>query len=284
MTHRRSILTRRRFLAGIGAASLLTGFYVWQIEPHWIEITRRDLPLPGLPRHLAGLTLVQISDLHIGHQVSDDYLRSVFDRVRDLRPDFVVHTGDLVTYDSPDVQNQARKLMGAFPTGRLGTYGILGNHDYGPDWNRTHIAQANTEILAQAGCVPLRNVVTENHGLHFAGLDDYWSPNFAPESVLPQLPRRDPVLVLSHNPDTCDLPDLWDDFHGWVLAGHTHGGQCKPPFLPPPLLPVKNKRYTAGAYTFGPDRHLYINRGVGHLLQVRFNVRPEITCFRLTPA
>jgi predicted MPP superfamily phosphohydrolase len=47
---------------------------------------------------------------------------------------------------------------------------------------------------------------------------------------------------------------------------------------------VKNKRYTAGAFAFGPGRQVYINRGVGHLLQVRFNVRPEITCFTLRPA
>lgn len=282
-THR-PVLTRRRFLTATGTAILLTGFYAWRVEPHWIEVVHRDLPLPGLPAELAGKLLVQLSDLHIGHQVSDDYLRSVFDRVRDLQPDFVVHTGDLVTYNSPNVQAQARQVMKTFPTGRLGTYGILGNHDYGPDWNRAHIAQANTKILAEAGCLPLRNAIIENHGLHFAGLDDFWSPNFAPRTVIPHLPKNAPTIVLSHNPDTCDLPGLWDDFQGWVLAGHTHGGQCKPPFLPPPLLPVKNKRYTAGEFSIGPGRHVYINRGVGHLLPFRFNVRPEITCFRLTAA
>ncbi len=29
---------------------------------------------------------------------------------------------------------------------------------------------------------------------------------------------------------------------------------------------------------------MYISRGVGHLLRVRFNVRPEITLFRLESA
>jgi predicted MPP superfamily phosphohydrolase len=69
-----------------------------------------------------------------------------------------------------------------------------------------------------------------------------------------------------------------------VLAGHTHGGQCKPPFLPPPLLPVRNRRYTAGEFAVAPGRTLYINRGLGHLIQVRFNVRPELTLFTLERA
>ena len=78
------------------------------------------------------------------------------------------------------------------------------------------------------------------------------------------------------------MDDLsWEGYTGWVLAGHTHGGQCKPPFLPPPVLPVKNRRYTSGEIAVDSGRTLYISRGVGHLLKARFNVRPEITLFTL---
>jgi predicted MPP superfamily phosphohydrolase len=58
----------------------------------------------------------------------------------------------------------------------------------------------------------------------------------------------------------------------------------KPPFLPPPLLPVKNKRYSAGLFELEQGRTLYINRALGHLWQVRMNVRPEITVFELQQA
>jgi len=88
------------------------------------------------------------------------------------------------------------------------------------------------------------------------------------------------TIALSHNPDTVDRAG-WGWHRGWILSGHTHGGQVKPPFLPPPLLPVENKRYTAGEFSLSDGRRLYINRGVGHLLRVRFNVRPEVTIFRL---
>ena len=50
------------------------------------------------------------------------------------------------------------------------------------------------------------------------------------------------------------------------------------------MLPVKNKRYTSGEFELSGNRRMYISRGVGHLLQVRFNVRPEIAVFRLQRA
>ena len=89
-------------------------------------------------------------------------------------------------------------------------------------------------------------------------------------------------LLLCHRPEGF-VPAAARGFH-LTLSGHTHGGQCKPPFLPPPLLPVRNRRYTAGQFDLGDGRKLYINRGVGHLLRVRFNVRPEVTVFTLTHA
>lgn len=89
--------------------------------------------------------------------------------------------------------------------------------------------------------------------------------------------------MLCHNPDACDLP-VWNGFSGWILAGHTHGGQVRPPFLPAPILPVKNRKYDQGKIELDQGRTLYINRALGHLIPIRFNVRPEITLFTLTQA
>src|SRR5262249_20646942 len=92
-----------------------------------------------------------------------------------------------------------------------------------------------------------------------------------------------PSIVLCHNPDACDLP-LWYDVRGWVLAGHTHGGQCRPPFLPAPIVPVRNKRYAQGEIALTGGRTLYVSRGLGYTTRVRFNVRPEMTLFTLEAA
>jgi predicted MPP superfamily phosphohydrolase len=137
--------------------------------------------------------------------------------------------------------------------------------------------------MRAVGVQILRNEATEVAGLQVAGLDDLWAHRFDPARALASLDRSRASIVLSHNPDTVDLP-VWIGYEGWILGGHTHGGQCKPPFLPPPLLPVKNRRYTAGEFELSGNRRLYISRGVGHLLQVRFNVRPEVTIFQLQSA
>jgi predicted MPP superfamily phosphohydrolase len=117
-------------------------------------------------------------------------------------------------------------------------------------------------------------------GLDLVGLDDWWARQFHPETALGYRDPQKPAIVLSHNPDTADEPG-WLGYRGWILCGHTHGGQCKPPFLPPPLIPVRNKRYTSGEIEVARGRRLYIGRGVGHTAMVRFNVRPEVTVFEL---
>jgi predicted MPP superfamily phosphohydrolase len=79
------------------------------------------------------------------------------------------------------------------------------------------------------------------------------------KAALARVERGRPTVVLCHDTDAMDVP-MWEGIEGWVLAGHTHGGQCRPPFLPPPVLPVRNSRYSSGA----------------------FDVRPEVTLFTLT--
>ena len=225
---------------------------------------------------------MQLSDLHIGPDVSDGYLRDTFQRVTVLNPDIVVYTGDFVSYQAT-IFAHAERISAHLPQGRLATVGILGNHDYGLDWSQWEVANRLTSIFRTAGVQVLRNQIAEVSGLQIVGMDDLWAGQFRPVQALAKVDPSRAVLALSHNPDTVDRFG-WDDFHGWILAGHTHGGQCKPPFLPPPLLPVKNRRYTAGEFALSGDRRLYVNRGVGHLLQVRVNVRPEITVFDLQTA
>jgi predicted MPP superfamily phosphohydrolase len=272
--------SRRRFLcvAAAGSAAAV-GLYTWRIEPHWLEIVRRPLAVRRLPPRLAGRTLVQISDVHVGPRVSDDYVLETFARVAVLQPDFVLFTGDFISHHD-GWQKQVRAIYPHFPKGRLATLAVLGNHDYGRNWAHPEVARELVDVVQPFGITVLRNEVREVEGLQIAGLDDLWGGGFRPAVPLRGLDPRRASLVLSHNPDTVDLP-VWGDYDSWILSGHTHGGQCKPPFLPPPLLPVRNRRYTSGEFALSGDRRLYISRGVGHLLQVRFNVRPEVTVFEL---
>ena len=210
-----------------------------------------------------------------------DYLMASLDRVRDLRPDILVITGDFVSYWGAGTFPQLDRVLSRLPRGARATLAILGNHDYGRGWSQADVADKVTARVTGLGVEVLRNERSSVDGLEIVGLDDFWGPRFFPQRVLDGRDPAKPALVLCHNPDAVDLP-VWGGFQGWILAGHTHGGQCKPPFLPPPILPTKNKHYTSGEFDLGDGRRLYINRGLGHLIQVRFNVRPEITAFTLT--
>jgi len=254
--------------------------YTFGVEPHWVETVERLLPIRSLPPSLAGRRLVHISDLHVGPQVESEYLIESLRSIASLEPDILAITGDLISYRGPEQFTQLRRVLGALPRFRLGAVAVLGNHDYGANWAEPRVAERVADELTRAGVRVLRNEAVNVYGLRIIGLDDLWASRFDPFLVQAELSDRSASLVLCHNPDAVDTVG-WGEYQGWVLAGHTHGGQCKPPFLPPPLLPVENRRYTAGEISIGDGRTLYINRGLGHLLQVRFNVRPEITLFTL---
>lgn len=229
---------------------------------------------------MIGKTLMQISDVHVGNRFDYSYIIDSFKKAQKLNPDFVVYTGDYVSYEDETQFKQLDEVLRHVVKGKSGTVGILGNHDYGKDWAEQKVANKITAQLESAGVKMLSNTQIEIEGLNIIGFDDYWALNFAPEKVMNNYDPEKANIVLCHNPDVCDL-DVWQDYQGWILSGHTHGGQCKPPFLDPPILPVKNKRYNSGIIDLYDGRTLYINRALGHLWQVRFNVRPEITIFEL---
>ena len=273
----------KRSLLGVGAASLGVGLYTWQVEPYWLEFVHETMPIKQLPPDMIGKTIMQISDVHVSNRFDLNYLIDAFETAKTLEPDIVVYTGDYVSYEDHAQFEQLKHVFAHAPIGKLGTVGVLGNHDYGHGWAQQNVADTITELLEKAGIAILKNAQTTIAGLTIIGLDDYWGLNFDPLSILNDYNPNGANLVLCHNPDACDK-DVWNGYQGWILSGHTHGGQCKPPFLPPPILPVKNERYTAGKIDLYDGRMIYINRALGHLIPVRFNVRPEITLFHLQKA
>jgi predicted MPP superfamily phosphohydrolase len=278
---RRQWLKRAAGAVTAAAAGVLIDTFF--IEPHWLDVVQRDLPIANLPAHWEGRILVQISDVHVGARVSDSFLIRSFERVAAFDPDVVVVTGDFISISRDGLlpAGQARRIYEHIPKGKLATLGIPGNHDYGLSWSDPDAAQTVQEILADCGLRMLRNERVDLDGLEVIGLDDLWAQRCDGHKAFADSNAQRARLALCHNPDAADR-DIWEGFQGWILSGHTHGGQCKPPFLPPPLLPVSNRRYTAGEFDLSDGRKMYISRGLGHLLPVRFNCRPEITAFRLT--
>lgn len=283
-------LTRRKFIV---RGALLTlgglGIYAFGIEPRWISVEYHDLPIAGLPETLNGTTAVQLSDTHVGSRVNDSYLLSQFDFVKSLQPEFVFFTGDFLDNSSKWHLKKGLNLLDQFPRGSIGNACVLGNHDFGSNLADVNANAANTKELARqfnaAGLNLLREESIDLGGLRIGGLNDYWFGDFNPaaaSNVIAEV-AKGPSIVLSHNPDTVDLP-IWDGYESWILCGHTHGGQCRFPLVGAPICPVQNKRYLSGFYEVDGGHKLYINRGIGHTRRVRFMARPEITVFTLKSA
>jgi len=279
--------SRRAFLRSAALAALAgatTGLYSCKVEPRWVDWNARNMHFPELPERLRGRLLMQVSDFHVGPRVETDYVRDTLLRARDHDPDWVVFTGDFVTWRGDWVLSELERALDGTVRGRHGTFAVLGNHDYGRRWDDHGIARAIEALLVRQGIQVLRNRWVASNGMIFAGVEDYWSRRHNLWQALAGRPEG-PTVMLTHNPDMVNRSG-WGNFRGWVVSGHTHGGQVRLPLLGTPILPVRDRRFSSGLVELDQRRHLYINRGLGHSYQIRLAVRPEVTLFALgqTPA
>jgi len=132
------ISRRKLFKYGSASAaglSFMAGFYTWQIEPFWLEFVQKKMPIKNLPDHLVGKTLMQISDIHIGNRFDYQYIIDSFIEAQQLQPDYVVYTGDYISYEDQAQFVQLDQVLPYAVKGKEATIGILGNHDYGTGLN-----------------------------------------------------------------------------------------------------------------------------------------------------
>lgn len=283
MAFSRQQVNRRQFCwratKATAAVVAATPVYAWRLEPHWVDYQHQTMTLPKLPKHWHGKRLVQISDLHVGPIVDEVYLRSVLREVAAIEPDLLLITGDFMTckygervYDTTEVM---REVAGIAPS-----FSVLGNHDYGRGFRQTKTAAELTDSLQSIGIRVLRNEVEELAGLQIGGMDDLWSRRCKIQQTVEKFDRTRPAIVMCHNPDCVDRTG-WLDYRGWILSGHTHGGQCRLPGHGAIYAPIRNYDYIAGRVDLEEGRVLYVNRGIGYKKRVRFLSRPEVTVFTL---
>jgi len=234
------------------------------------EITKHRIRLDVLPASFNGLRIVQLTDIHFGVFLPEVLLRQAVQMVNELEPDLVALTGDFVTYSRAYIEPVAEILAGI--DSKLGTYAVLGNHDFRVG------AQEVAQALKNRGIEVLRNRHTRltRHGdaLFLAGIDDwYYRPDLP--RALKGIPKPCPTILLSHNPAIIraaarvGVP--------LVLSGHTHGGQINLPFLGNIWGRSKEQlKYKVGWARLGPTQ-IYVSRGIGTIvLPVRFRCSAEI--------
>ena len=267
-----------QLVVGLAAFVTVVGFAGARRRARIVSV---EVPLANLPPALHGFSIAQISDVHVGSQIKQQYVDAIVDAVNGLDADLIAVTGDLV---DGSVHDLSRHIA---PLGRLsarhGAFLVTGNHEYYSG------ERAWTAEFTRLGLrVLLNEHVVVRHGgapLVVAGVTDYSAHHFNPEQ------RSDPVaallgaptdagarILLAHQPRSASAAatagfDL-------QLSGHTHGGQ----FWPWNLFVRLQQPFTAGLHRLN-NLWIYISRGTGYWGPPnRFGAPSEITLLRLVTA
>jgi len=250
-----SKITRRKFL-GLTALTLpaVFGANASFIDPTFLRVTK--LNLPGGP---GDCRFVHFTDFH--HKGDAVYAAEVVRTINELEPEFVCFTGDVV-----EDARFAPEALGFIRQIRAPVYGSPGNHDY---WSRVSFPEFERAFGATGGAWLVdRSIVLPKHDLELTGMAVRGIHAF----TSPRASRR---VLLMHYPEMAS--QLHEHRFDLILAGHSHGGQVRLPFLGALIVPHGVGPYDLGYYDT-PGGPLYVNAGIGtYRIPVRWNCPPEIT-------
>lgn len=259
------------FLLTVATASY--GFF----EAGSIRSERVIITSPKVPREVGTLTIVQISDVHVGLIVREGRLKKILREVKRAQPDILVSTGDLVDGQIDNLGKLADLLKDVNPP--YGKFAVTGNHEF-----YAGLDQA-VNFIEEAGFTMLRGEAQDAAGfMTIVGVDDPTGRRFgllhgaSERALLAGLSRGRFTLLLKHPPvvekEVLGLFDL-------QLSGHTHKGQIFPfNYFSKLFFP-----YDAGLVHLPRHSTLYVSRGSGTWgPPIRFLSPPEVTVITLVNA
>ncbi|MFL5321940.1 MAG: metallophosphoesterase [Myxococcaceae bacterium] len=228
-----------------------------------------------IPPSLDGIRIGHLSDIHVRTGVRHHRLHLAVEMMNSLRPDFVVLTGDYVCLSPrplPELTAALKKL-------NMPAYATLGNHDHWSDADQVRAA------LRAAGVDVLTNehrVLRFGHqDLHLVGVDDSVTKHDDPQAAFEGVPANATKLVLSHDPKSADKLHAYNP--ALIFSGHTHGGQVFVKRLTPFVSRKIGIKYLAGFFEVN-GALVYVTRGLGAGIPVRFRAPHEIACLTLRSA
>ena len=260
---------------------ILVVFFTYR-ENNKLEISQIEVEDKNIPESFSGFRIVHLSDLH--NKFFGRRQECLIEKIRSLNPDLIVFTGDLVDKNYYN-ENAGLELL-ARAKKIAPTYFAVGNNDlWSGHWEelKGKINALDVDILTEES----RELVRRGESVVLVGVNDLLSSPGGeeyPEEVVSE--KLDQALA-GVKEDTYKIliihrPQYLDTFNHFglnlVLAGHTHGGQIRLPFIGGLIAPEQLlfPKYSAGLYKKGSTT-LIINRGLGNsfLPQRLFN-RPEV--------
>lgn len=267
----------------LGFSAVQVDAYV--VEPLLVDTTQLSLVFDELDPASPPVRLVHLTDLHLERSGLRE--ARVIREVNDLRPDLIVLTGDYLNLSylgDPVAAEHFRSLIVQLDA-PYGIYAVRGTVEPVPE--------AMAWLVRNTGIVWLeQEAVTVNvrgQSLTLAGIACSHVQEQDIERLrqtLHDLPASDFTVLLYHSPDLIrEAAGMQVDL---FLAGHTHGGQIRLPFLGPVVTySMYGSRYAAGLFQEG-DTTMYVSRGLGFegswLPRARFLCPPEIVSIELAAA
>ncbi|MHC5542857.1 metallophosphoesterase, partial [Singulisphaera rosea] len=229
-----------------------------------------EVTVPSLPAALDGLSLLQITDLHFAPCFQRKYFELVAAEAKAWEADLVLFTGDLI--DHHESLDWIVPVLSGLK-GRLGTYAILGNHDY--DQDHQHIGKQ----LEVAGFTNLEGawarLEVDGKTLALGGTSYPWGPMLD----LRYHSDADFRILLSHSPDLFyRAASAGIDL---MLSGHNHGGQIRLPIIGPVFMPSVFSRHFDRGFFQSQRTLLHVSQGIAGKHPIRIGCVPEIGRFIL---
>jgi predicted MPP superfamily phosphohydrolase len=233
-----------------GAAFLATiyGF----INARWLRITRVTVALPNLPEDWQGRTVALVTDLHLGHIYGPAFLRRVLAKLRSVRPEAVLISGDM--FDGTTVG--VNELVAGWRefSAPQGIFYVAGNHDEFAD------RRIFLDAVGHTGVRVLNNEKVSIDGLQIVGVHDSEAEDPNKLRDILQQARLDPefpTILLAHRPTNLSVAQ--EEGISLQLSGHTHQGQMWPWNL---LVSRIYNRFGYGLNHFG-TMSVYTSSGAG---------------------
>jgi uncharacterized protein len=271
-------LSRRQFLGvALAAAPPLFNLSLATIAIRQLDrfrVRRFVLKIAGLPSDLHGLTITQISDMHVGRFTSGRVLHEMVRVVNELRADLVLLTGDLINDALMDLDLGLDLVRSMHP--RHGVYLIEGNHDLienGPEFERRVKDSGIPFLLDESVVITIRGAPLQLLGLSWTRARENRDAAIA-AAVCQLLNQRQPEsfpILLAHHPHAFDAAAAASV--PLTLTGHTHGGQLmlnEQCGFGPALF-----RYWSGLYSKDASK-LVVSNGVGNWFPLRVRAPAEL--------
>ncbi len=244
--------------------------------PRDVTTTEHDIRLADWPQDAPPLRIAFASDFHAGPTTHPDLWAAACDALNRAEPDIVLLGGDFVVLEARHVDALAERLGRV--TAPLGSYAVLGNHDYFVDVEH---------ITGRLEAVGIRMLTNQRMSLPapyahiwICGLDDWGYGE--PDAATALGSAKGVRIVLMHNPSS--VLDLGEELFDLALCGHVHGGQIALPggrALVVPHGPL-SRRYSRGRFELDGGGTLIVSRGVGASgLPFRAFSKPEVVICNL---